>query len=48
MKERDLLEDLSVDGKIIFKWILEKEDGRSWIRFTSRRVGTSVVLLCIR
>ena len=26
MKERDRLEDLDVDGKVILKWILRKED----------------------
>jgi hypothetical protein len=45
MKERGLLEDLNVDGKVILKWIVDEEDGRSWIRFTSLRIGTSGVLL---
>jgi hypothetical protein len=26
-KERDQYEDLQIGGKIILKWILEKEDG---------------------
>jgi len=47
MKERGLLEDLSVDGKIILKWILEKEDERSRIGFTSRRIG-KVACCCER
>jgi hypothetical protein len=28
--ERDNLEDLSVDGKIILKWLLRKAVGRAW------------------
>jgi hypothetical protein len=31
LKERDSLEDLGVDGRGIIKWILNKEDMRSWI-----------------
>jgi hypothetical protein len=30
-KERDHREDLDVDGRTIFKWILEKYDGKIWI-----------------
>jgi hypothetical protein len=28
---KNRFENLSVDGKIIFKWILKKQDGRAWI-----------------
>ena len=29
-KERDCLEDLRVDRKIILKWLLKREDGMAW------------------
>jgi hypothetical protein len=29
-KERNHLEDIDVGGRIIFKWILEKQDGLAW------------------
>jgi hypothetical protein len=28
MKERDNLQDLDIDVRITFKWILQKQDGR--------------------
>jgi hypothetical protein len=30
LKGRDHLEDIGVDGKIIWEWILGKEGGRVW------------------
>jgi hypothetical protein len=33
LKERDSLEDLDVDRKIILEWILEIEGGKVWTGF---------------
>jgi hypothetical protein len=41
MKERDLSEDLSVDGKIILECMLEKYSGMLWTGFIWLRIGTS-------
>jgi hypothetical protein len=32
LKERGYLEDAGIDG-MIMKWILKKQDGRTWIEF---------------
>jgi len=38
--ERDSLEGLDVDERIILKWIFKNEDGR-WARFIWLRIRTS-------
>jgi hypothetical protein len=47
-EERDHYEDLYVSGRIIFKWISEKQGGVVWIGLIRRRIGTSGGLLLIR
>jgi len=44
LKERDLLEDLGVDGKIL-QW---KQDGKVWIGHIGLRMGTRCELLWTR
>jgi hypothetical protein len=43
--ERDNLEDLCLDGRIIFKWILNKSGGRAGTGFICLRKWTSGWLL---
>jgi hypothetical protein len=38
--EIDHLEALYIDGSVILKFILKKEDGRVWTGFSHLRIGT--------
>jgi hypothetical protein len=41
INERDHSEDLGVDGRIMFKYVLEKQDVRVWSGFVWIRIGIS-------
>jgi hypothetical protein len=45
LRERDNLKDLSVDGKIILEWLLNKLVGKAWGGFIWLRIRTSYGLL---
>jgi hypothetical protein len=36
-KERDHQEDLDIGGRLILRWILEREDGMVWIDLAQNR-----------
>ena len=44
-EEKGHLEDISVDGSIILKWVLKKSVGRPWTRLILLCVGISGGLL---
>jgi hypothetical protein len=39
MNKRYNSKDVGVDGKIILKWVLKKQDRRAWIRSIFLRIG---------
>jgi hypothetical protein len=43
--ERDHLEEIGVDGRRMFKWILKKWSGRLWVGLICLRIGMSGGLL---
>jgi hypothetical protein len=45
LKGRGHLEDTDIDGRIIFKWILQKESGQLHSEFIWIRIGTGGELL---
>jgi hypothetical protein len=45
LKERDHLEDIGIDGKVILEWILGKWDGKEWSGYIWLRIGTTGRLL---
>ena len=45
LRERDKLEDLVVDGRIILKLILKQSDGRAWTGLIWRTIWTGGGLL---
>ena len=44
LKERDYMEDLDIDGRIL-NWIYKKQDGSAWTGLLWLRIGTSGGLL---
>jgi len=40
LMERDHLEDLCIDGRIILQWIFKKWNGEAWTRLIWFRIGT--------
>jgi hypothetical protein len=45
LSKRGHLEDLDLVGRVIFSWILKKQDGREWNGFTWPGIGTGSRLM---
>jgi hypothetical protein len=39
LKGRDYLVEQGIDGRVILKWIIEKQDGKVWTGFIWLRTG---------
>jgi len=46
--EGDHLGNKGIEGKLVLKYTLENNDGRTWIGLISLRIGTRERLLCTR
>ena len=46
--EGDHLGNIGIEGKLVLKYTLENNDGRTWIGLIWLRVGTRDRLLCTR
>jgi hypothetical protein len=47
LKERDHLEDLGLDGRIILKWIFKTDGGIAWIDMAQERDGWWAVVYAV-
>jgi hypothetical protein len=41
MKEREVFEDLAIDGRVVLQWIIKKQDQKSWTGFIWLRTEIS-------
>jgi hypothetical protein len=41
VKERDYLENLGIDGRIVLQWFSKTHGVRAWTAFISLRIGSS-------